>query len=94
MDIVSANTRAVLVPFSGAGETEQAMRAARLAQHHLVALVPERSISPPALAAAVDNADAMVAPDFAWIDRRGVEASVRIVRETLGAVRLRPEASA
>ena len=94
MDIVSANTRAVLVPFSGAGETEQAMRAACLAQHHLVALVPEHAISPPALAAAIDNADAMATPDFAWIDRRGAEASVRIVRETLGAVRLRPEARA
>ncbi|HYB11129.1 MAG TPA: glycosyltransferase [Alphaproteobacteria bacterium] len=82
IDVMSAGARSVLAPFSKDGETEQTMRATRLAQHHLAAVVLERTLSPRSLAAAVDHADAMK-PDFGWINRRGAEASVRIVREAL-----------
>ncbi|MCL4763872.1 MAG: hypothetical protein KJ018_19220, partial [Burkholderiales bacterium] len=46
----------VRVPFAGAGETEQRMRAARLAALERAQVVDERDLAPPALAAAIERA--------------------------------------
>jgi predicted glycosyltransferase len=94
MDIANTDTRAVLVPFSGVGETEQALRADRLARRGLATVVPEGEVSAPALAVAIDRAAAMARPDFAWVDRRGAESSVRIVRNALDARRRHSAAGA
>ncbi len=55
-DVLGARTPAVLVPFAAEGETEQAMRAARLAARGLAEVVDERDLAPPVLAAAIDRA--------------------------------------
>jgi len=83
MDIASADARAVLVPFVGLGETEQTLRAEKLAARGLVEVVPERQLTAATLAAAVDAAEAMPAPRFAALDMSGAAKSVRIVSEAL-----------
>ena len=85
MDVVNAGARAVVVPFVGAGETEQTMRAESLAARGLVQVVEEKMLTPARLGSAVDAAAGMPAPDFAWIDRSGAETSVRVLREILDA---------
>lgn len=56
VDVVNARARAVIVPFSGAGETEQRLRGERLQELGLAWVVDEETLSPSALAAAVDRA--------------------------------------
>ncbi len=92
MDIAAANARAVLVPFAGPGETEQALRAEKLAAHGLVRVLAEGALTPERLACAIDEADGMPAPSFAWLDSSGAETSVRIVAERLGRCRSRTAA--
>ncbi|MFI4987398.1 MAG: glycosyltransferase family protein [Alphaproteobacteria bacterium] len=89
MDIATANARAVLVPFAGLGETEQALRAEKLAARGLAQVVPERGLTPERLASAIDAADAMAPPSFAWLDLTGAETGVRIVTESLSRRRAR-----
>jgi predicted glycosyltransferase len=83
MDIMAAGTRAVVVPFLGAGETEQELRAEKLAARGLVQRVLEHELTPHRLAAALDAADAMPAPCFSGIERQGGEASARIIAEAV-----------
>ncbi|MEX0922207.1 MAG: glycosyltransferase [Rhodovibrionaceae bacterium] len=59
VDLLQAGTPAVLVPFSGGAETEQAARAAKLAAAGLAVVLDEAALSPQALAAAVDRAAAL-----------------------------------
>lgn len=56
LEVLRFADRAVLVPFSSARETEQADRAAILAQRGMVSVVPPDTLSPATLAAAVDRA--------------------------------------
>jgi len=56
MDVAVSETPAVVVPFAGAGETEQPMRAARLAERGHVEVVDEAAPTPVTLAAAIDRA--------------------------------------
>ncbi|HUI18214.1 MAG TPA: glycosyltransferase [Alphaproteobacteria bacterium] len=83
MEIARAGARAVLVPYVGRGETEQTLRAERLAARGLVQLVPEAELSPERLAAAVDRAEAGPPASFAALDLSGAAASVAIVSEAL-----------
>lgn len=85
MDIMNAKARAVLVPFVGRGETEQSLRAARLAERGLAQLVAEPDLTPSRLAAAIDAADAMPEPGFEALDCTGAETSARLLRAALGA---------
>jgi predicted glycosyltransferase len=56
MDILVTGVRAVLVPFSAEGETEQALRAGLLADKGRVTLVEEASLAAQSLAAGIDRA--------------------------------------
>lgn len=85
MDVARAGARAVLVPFVGHGETEQTLRAAKLAARGLAQTVTERDLAPASLAAAVDAADAMPPPDFTALDMTGAGTSLRLVEEMLSA---------
>jgi predicted glycosyltransferase len=58
MELLSAGTRSVVVPFADGGETEQTVRARRLAARGLLELVEAEALSPAALAAAIDRAGA------------------------------------
>lgn len=62
-DLVAARCRAVLVPYAAGGETEQARRAALLAARGLAVVVPEDELDPATLAAAIDRALALPAPE-------------------------------
>ncbi|MEZ5668226.1 MAG: glycosyltransferase [Alphaproteobacteria bacterium] len=80
MDIAVSGVPAVLVPFAGSGETEQPMRAARLATLGLVAVVDEAGLTPRSLADAIDAAAAHPThwPDLA-LD--GAAVSACLLRE-------------
>jgi predicted glycosyltransferase len=56
LDILRARARAIVVPFASAGETEQAMRSALLAERGILRVVPEASLDGASLAAAIDAA--------------------------------------
>ncbi|MBK8210533.1 MAG: glycosyl transferase family 28 [Rhodospirillales bacterium] len=81
MDLLFAGTRAVLVPFADAGESEQALRASVLEQRGRVATAPAAGLSPEILAAAIERA-LTLPPASVDIDCSGVEKTTKIV-ETL-----------
>ena len=56
LDVLLARTPSVLVPFEAEGETEQRMRAERLAALGRAEVIDERALSAAAIAAAVDRA--------------------------------------
>jgi len=60
LDIIRARPRAIVVPFAAAGETEQALRSALLAQRGVLHVVPEAALDGARLAAAI--VDALAAP--------------------------------
>jgi predicted glycosyltransferase len=57
MDIVTCGVPAVMVPYQGMGQTEQYLRAERLADLGRVALVPESNVSDKTLLAALKEAE-------------------------------------
>ena len=82
LDVVSARVRAVLVPFAAPGETEQALRAERMAAAGLAQVVREDGLTPERLAAAVDAAWAAPRPELE-IGVAGAGESARIIAETV-----------
>ena len=78
-DVFAAGPRAVIVPFAGAGETEQRMRAERLAERGLAHMVDEIDLDPATLAAAVDTAIAAPAANAAGLDLDGAATSARLI---------------
>lgn len=86
MDILVSGVRAVLVPFSAGNETEQSLRAQLLSDSGRVQSVSEATLSPPALAAAIDAAALMSPPGPTCLDLDGAMGTVRIVNELLGQV--------
>src|SRR6185503_11377265 len=56
MDVMGSGARPVIVPFTGNGETEQRARGMRLAEFGHAVVVDDRTLTPQALAAAVDVA--------------------------------------
>jgi predicted glycosyltransferase len=55
LDILAARAAAVVVPFASEHETEQSLRAERLAARGILEVVPERELSPERLAQAIDR---------------------------------------
>ncbi len=56
VEVLGAGPPAVIVPFSGAGENEQALRASVLAKRGLITVVEEDGVDGPALARGIDVA--------------------------------------
>ncbi len=56
LETVQAGARAVVVPFAGGHETEQALRARCFAERGLLEVVEESALTPQALAAGIDRA--------------------------------------
>ena len=56
LEVVSANARAVVVPFARGHETEQTLRARCFAERGLLEMVAENALTPETLAAAIDRA--------------------------------------
>jgi predicted glycosyltransferase len=85
MELLSAGTRAVVVPFADGGESEQTFRARRLAARGLLELVEADALTPAALAAAIDRADAKPrGTGLAPIDLDGARQTAALLRAHLG----------
>ncbi len=78
MDVLQAQSRAVIVPFAAGTETEQEFRARALERRGLLSVVDPGALSPNVLASAVDKA-LEIDPSASNIDFRGAEATARIV---------------
>jgi predicted glycosyltransferase len=83
MDVLTARARPVLVPFAGAGETEQALRADALASRGWAQIVPEDALSPVSLAAAVDRAARAPRPPADGVRRDGAVATGHLIQRLL-----------
>lgn len=97
MDVLAARTRAVFVPFVGAGESEQSLRAECLAARiGGIEILREDALDPVALAAAIDAAGAGPRPDPASmaLDMSGAEATARLLADAADAHMWRPAKSA
>ncbi len=91
MDILAAGARAVVVPYAGGQETEQTLRARRLAARGALQLVAEGELTPQALARAAEAALDRPPADAAGLDVSGAGESARILAElTLGRERVSP----
>jgi predicted glycosyltransferase len=78
-DILSAGARAVIVPFAAGGETEQTLRAERLAARGRAIMLAEDDLDPSRLADAIDAA-ATTSPGRSPVDLGGANASLRLLR--------------
>lgn len=82
MEVLAARVPAVVVPFAEAGETEQTLRAHRLAARGLIALVPADGLNGDSMAAAVAEAMARPRPSVA-IDMNGAIQSARLIADMI-----------
>jgi predicted glycosyltransferase len=79
LETLQARARAVVVPFSQGSETEQGMRARLFAEKGLLDVVDEDSLSPEALARAIDRAAARPRPPVPGIDLDGARRTAELV---------------
>lgn len=81
MDILRAESRAVVVPFETATETEQRRRAELLAERGLMTVVPEAGLTPRLLAGGIAAALGRERPRSSGIDLSGAATTARLVAE-------------
>jgi len=79
LETVRAGARAVVVPFAGGAETEQALRARCFADRGLLEVVEEAALTPLSLAAAVDRAMRRPPPPGGGIDLDGARKSAALI---------------
>jgi predicted glycosyltransferase len=84
VDLLAARTRAVLVPFAAANETEQTLRADAFAARGFAVVLGEHELTPAALAAAIDRAAALAPPAHA-VNLDGAERSAALIEAWAGA---------
>jgi predicted glycosyltransferase len=82
LDILAARAAAVVVPFASGRETEQSLRAERLAAHGVLELVLENQLSPERLASAIDRAIS-ARPATIAIDTGGAGRSARLIADMI-----------
>src|SRR3954467_5547377 len=78
LDLLAARARAVLVPFAARRETEQPLRAERLAALGAAELVRETELSAAVLSAAIERAAARPRPSLV-IDTGGASRSAQVI---------------
>jgi predicted glycosyltransferase len=83
LETLQAGARAVVVPFAGGTESEQALRATLLAERGLLQVVEEAALTPATLAAAIDRAAARPRPAPGAVDLGGARRSAELLREWL-----------
>jgi len=83
MEVLAAHIRAVVVPYAGGIETEQTLRATLLAGKGRLQVVDEKTMTPEAIAAAIDRALVGPAPDAVGLKTDGAEESARLLRQWL-----------
>ena len=79
MDLLVSRARSVVVPFSAAGQTEQAFRARRLAERGWAHLVDEDRLTPRRLAEAIDRAARGSRPRPDGVDLDGARRSAALL---------------
>lgn len=79
MDLLTCGTRALYVPFSSHGQTEQALRARRLAERGWATVLDEATLTPAALAAAVGRALDLPPPPATAVDCDGAAQSAALL---------------
>jgi predicted glycosyltransferase len=84
LETVRAGARAVVVPFAGGHETEQALRARCFAERGLLEVVEESALTPQSLAEAIDRAARKPRPVPGAVDLDGVRCSAALVRRWAG----------
>ncbi|MBP1179590.1 glycosyltransferase [Methylobacterium sp. PvR107] len=82
-DLLATGTPAVLVPFEAGGETEQRLRAERLAARGLAHVLPEADLSADTLLRAVAARSVAPTPDAHSFDLGGARRSVEITAALL-----------
>lgn len=80
LDIIRAGVPALVVPYDVDGETEQALRASRLAERGVVQCLPMSDLTPESLSLAILNALSMAPPSVTF-DLDGAAATARIVAD-------------
>ena len=85
MEMMTAGTRGVIVPYAGGLETEQTLRARLLENHSGIRTIPENTLDADTLARAVDAALDAPPPDSSGLDTGGADASARLIAGWLGA---------
>jgi len=80
MEILDCRARAVVVPFAGGKETEQALRAKLLAERGRIEVVAEDRLTPQALAVAIDRAMVAPKPERSDIDLDGGGKSAELLK--------------
>ena len=84
MEMMTAGTRGVIVPYAGGLETEQTLRARLLENRSGIRTIPEDMLDPSALAAAVDAALDAPPPDASGLDIGGAAKSAELIADWLG----------
>jgi predicted glycosyltransferase len=82
LDILEARAAAVVVPFATRRETEQSLRAERLAARGVLELVRESELSTERLAEAIDRVIARE-PGSVEIDTRGAQSTAAVIAEMI-----------
>jgi predicted glycosyltransferase len=80
-ETLQARVRAVFVPFAAGGETEQSLRAELLAARGAAVVVHEATLTPAALAHAVNRAARAPQPGAELVDLRGAHRSAELIKE-------------
>lgn len=87
METLSSGARAIVVPFAGGEETEQALRAELLAERGLLQVLRETDLTPERLARRIDQAIVTPRKSETGLRLDGADEAVRLVRELAGQIR-------
>lgn len=83
MEMMTAGTRGVIVPYAGGLETEQTLRARLLENRSGICTLPEDALTPEDLATAVDSALTAPRPDTSGLDTGGADKSAALIGDWL-----------
>ena len=83
LDVLAARARAVVVPFAAERESEQTLRAERLAARGVLEIVAEAELSPERLTRAIERALARPPATLA-VDTDGARRTARLIAEAIG----------
>jgi len=82
MELLTAGTRAVVVPFAEGGETEQPVRARLLADRGLLTVVAPETLTAESLAAGIDAADCSARPTAA-LNMAGADGTAHAIIDAI-----------
>lgn len=85
MDVLAAGIPGVVVPYAGGLESEQTLRARRLAERGVLHVVDEQSLSAETLAKGIDQALAAPAIPVGQLATNGAAETVRLLKAALPA---------